>query len=124
MITYPQVLQDAQKLPPLMQFQLAETLLHDLRGVLATRLHAEERAELSPLFGLSRAELQTLAEAVVAPEHQARLRELLENNQGAPLPREDAAALDALLDEVDHVALLKARALYTLAMFGLAEKAA
>ena len=82
----------------------AETLLRNLRGLCATRVHTEKRSELSPLFGLSRAELQTLAEAVVAPERQHRLRELLEKNQCEPLPREDSVTLERLLDEVDQVA--------------------
>lgn len=68
---------------------------------------------------LSQAELRAFADATIAPGHQATLHELLEKNQrGALLVAEDAE-LDRLLEEVDQVALLKARARYTLSLMGM-----
>lgn len=73
---------------------------------------------LLPLTGLSDQELAALARAVVAPEHQNQLAAALEQNRSPSLSAEERLSLDELLDhllaEIDQVALLKARALYTL----------
>jgi prevent-host-death family protein len=73
---------------------------------------------LVPLTGFSEQELTALARAVVAPEHQNQLSRALEKNRNAALSAEERLSLDELLDdlvaEIDQVALLKARALYTL----------
>jgi hypothetical protein len=69
---------------------------------------------LACLTGLSESELKALAEAVASPERQQRIQALLAANREGALSAEQEAALDTLLDEVDQVALLKARALYTL----------
>ncbi|MGB4802064.1 MAG: hypothetical protein WBV59_05380, partial [Anaerolineae bacterium] len=56
----------------------------------------------------------TLADAVVAPGRQTVLQALLEANRSGPLAPDQAARLDDLLAQTDEVALLKARARYTL----------
>jgi hypothetical protein len=66
------------------------------------------------ISGMSESELKALAEAVVSPEHQQRIQALLAVNREGALNAEQETALDTLLDEVDQVALSKARALYTL----------
>jgi hypothetical protein len=69
---------------------------------------------LAVLYGMSESELKALAEAVVSPERQQRIQALLAVNREGALSAVQEAALDNLLDEVDQVALSKARALYTL----------
>lgn len=74
--------------------------------------------ELTLISGLSRIELNILAQTVITPERQKQLANALELNHSTTLSDEERLRLDnvlnQLLDEVDHVALLKARALYTL----------
>lgn len=118
-MTYPEVLQVAQQLPPETQLELAETLLHNLRTLLSGRETPPNENELTPLVGLSPVELRTLAEAVVAADHQQQLQALLAKNREGRLTPEEEQILDRLLAEADQVALLKARALYTMKVFGL-----
>jgi prevent-host-death family protein len=73
---------------------------------------------LQPLVGLNQSELITLAQAIVAPDQQHQLEAALGQNRDPQLPAAERSALDVLLDDllnmVDQIALLKARALYTL----------
>ena len=66
------------------------------------------------LVGLSQAELQALAEGILAPPAQARLNELLAQNTETQLSAEESGELDRLLEQVDHLTILKTRARYTL----------
>ena len=66
------------------------------------------------LVGLSQAELQALAESTLAPAAQAHLDDLLTRNAETQLPAAEQAELDQLLEQVDHLTLLKTRARYTL----------
>ena len=66
------------------------------------------------LTGLSQAELEALAESVLAPTTQARLDDLLTRNAEAQLSAEEMVELDHLLDQVDQLNILKTRAKYTL----------
>ena len=66
------------------------------------------------LIGLSQAELQALAESVLAPTAQARLDDLLTRHAEAQLSAEETAELDRLLEQVDQLTILKTRARYTL----------
>lgn len=66
------------------------------------------------LIGLNQAELQALAESMLAPAAQARLDELLACNAETQLGEDELAELDCLLAQVDHLTLLKTRARYTL----------
>ena len=121
-MTYPQVLQEVQQLPPVAQLQLAETLLHNMRGLFAAQFSPPEVEPLSPLFGLSREELRALSDSVVAPDRQQRLQTLLERNQQGALTPEESSEVDALLEETDQAALLKARVRYTLRFFDQIEQ--
>lgn len=78
----------------------------------------QAHSALTPLTGLSKTELLALAQAVVAPDRQQKLNDALATNRETDLSDEARTSLDVLLDqllnEVDQIALLKARALYTL----------
>ena len=67
------------------------------------------------LVGLSEAELQALAQSVLAPVDQDRLDDLLARHTEAELPPHELAQLDGLLNQVDQLNILKTRARYTLA---------
>jgi molybdenum cofactor biosynthesis enzyme MoaA len=66
------------------------------------------------LIGLNQAELQALAESMLAPAAQARLDELLAGQAESQLSEDELGELDHLLDKIDHLTLLKTRARYTL----------
>ncbi len=66
------------------------------------------------LVGLSRNALMALASGVLASAGQARLTNLLERNRLATLTVVEERELDTLVEEVDQMNLIKARALYTL----------
>ena len=104
---------------PEAQLELAETLLHNLRTVLSGQTTQSDDNGLTPFVGLSSAELQALAEAVVAPDRQQQLKSLLAKSRQGHLVPEEEEILDRLLAEADQEALLKARALYTMKIFGL-----
>ncbi len=66
------------------------------------------------LTGLTVAELEALADGLLAPARQARLDELLGRQSAGDLAAAEAHELDRLLDSADQLAILKARARYTL----------
>jgi hypothetical protein len=66
------------------------------------------------LVGLSDGELEALAESMLAPLSQARLDELLARNNERRLSAAESLELDQLLERVDQLTILKARARYTL----------
>ena len=66
------------------------------------------------LVGLNQAELQALAESMLAPAAQARLDGLLTRHAETQLGEDELAQLDCLLAQADHLTLLKTRARYTL----------
>ena len=107
-IDFQQILTAARQLPKRSQVELASAILS---GVADTT-----PASLEPLTGLSEAELRALAESVLAPRHARRLKQLLRLNREKKLTRGLKAELDALLEESDQVALLKAKASYTLSL--------
>ena len=107
-LDFRQVLTAARQLPKQSQFKLVSTLLKD--SVLVT-------APLEPLSGLSEAELQSLANSVLAPGRAKRLTQLLRLNREKKLTRRSRIELDSLLEESDRVALLKAKAKYTLSLY-------
>jgi hypothetical protein len=63
-------------------------------------------------------ELAALAAGVLVPATQARLDELLAAGKLGRLSAHDEAELNDLLNKVDHLNLLKARARYTLDQLG------
>ncbi len=66
------------------------------------------------LVGLSDAELEVLADGMLAPRLQKRLNHLLQLNRENALDSDTKQELDRLLEQVDQMNVLKARALYTL----------
>jgi hypothetical protein len=101
------VLAAARQLPPEARIELAEALLRE--GSAPGKPPA-----VDVLVGMSDIELRALAGAVLAPGHQRRLRALLRKNREGSLRAAEQAEMDGLLEESDRVALLKARAAYTL----------
>ena len=66
------------------------------------------------LTSLSVAELEALADGLLAPARQARLDDLLTKNGERSLVGEEWRELDRLLELADQLTLLKTRARYTL----------
>lgn len=66
------------------------------------------------LVNLSEPELQALAEGMLSSRYQQRLDELLQRNREGTADGEMERELDRLLEYVDHMNVLKARANYTL----------
>jgi hypothetical protein len=73
-----------------------------------------KRSALNTLSGMSVGELKVLANAVLVPNCQQRLRFLLRKSKMAVLSEKESGELDQILEECDHLALLKAKAQYTL----------
>lgn len=113
-LPYQDLLQLVRQLPQSIQLRLAEELLKTLRTPSLKKTINVGEQSLAPVIGFSKEELKALAESVVAPDRQQRIAELLEINRCQQLSAKNEAELDELLVEVDHIALLKARALYTL----------
>lgn len=66
------------------------------------------------LIGLSRDELQALADSKLALAAQNQLNDLLVRNTESQLSVDEIANLDHLLAQVDQLTILKTRARYTL----------
>jgi len=66
------------------------------------------------LTSLSVAELEALADGLLAPARQARLDELLARSGEDSLGENEQRELDRLLELADQLTLLKTRARYTL----------
>lgn len=66
------------------------------------------------LTNISPAELQALAAISLAPDQQIQLSNLLTRNAEASISAEEIIILDRLLEQVDQLNILKARAKYTL----------
>jgi hypothetical protein len=66
------------------------------------------------LRNLNEAELQALAEGMLSSRYQERLDELLLRNREQGLSPNEERELDALLEQVDTMNTIKARAMYTL----------
>jgi hypothetical protein len=107
-LDFQQILTAARQLPKPSQVKLVSALLQDQGSA-----HAPA---LEPLTGLSEAELNALATSVLAPAHARRLKQLLRLNREKKLPGALQAELDALLEESDRIALVKAKANYTLSL--------
>lgn len=113
-LPYQDLLQLVRQLPQHMQLRFAEDLLQTLRTSSVKKAVSVPEPSLTPVVGLSEGELKALAESVVAPDRQQRIQTLLELNRLQGLAANTETELDELLAEVDQIALLKARALYTL----------
>ena len=69
------------------------------------------------LSNISPAELHALSAIALAQPLQTQLSDLLDRNSENQLSPEDLIQLDRILEQVDHLNLLKARARYTLDHF-------
>jgi hypothetical protein len=107
-LDFQQILMAARQLPKPSQVKLVSALLQDQGSA-----HAPT---LEPLTGLSEAELSALTASVLAPAHARRLKQLLRLNREKKLTGTLQAELDALLEESDRIALVKAKANYTLSL--------
>lgn len=74
--------------------------------------------DLELLTGISIDELEALAAGVLVPKAQVRIDELLAGAKEHRLPADEEAELDDLLNKVDQLNLLKARARYTIDRLG------
>jgi hypothetical protein len=108
-----EILAAARRLPRKAQAELAETLLRD---TVAPEPGGEPALET--LRGMSETELLALSGAIVAPGRQQRMKALLRKNTRDELDARQREELDAILEEADRIALLKAKAAYTLAQLG------
>ncbi len=111
-MTYPELVAQVQQLPVKHQLQLVQTVTKQV----GHHFNPQQPA-LFPLISLDRSELQTVAEAIVSPDHQTALHTLLQKQHEEQLSDVELQRLDELLAEVDRVALLKAKALYTLRLY-------
>ncbi len=66
------------------------------------------------LVGLSRDELEALAESILTISKQARLNDLLAKNFEERLSAQETISLDSILAQIDKLMILKTRARYTL----------
>ncbi len=78
------------------------------------RLIKQLTTDVELLIGLSQAELEALAESMLAPAAQTRLNELLADNQIRELLPVEITELNYLLEQVEQLTILKTRARYTL----------
>jgi hypothetical protein len=70
--------------------------------------------ETNILPNVSVSGLKALADAVLVPKSQSKLDDLLARNAIGKLSKEELQELDSLIDQIDELNLLKARAEYTL----------
>ena len=66
------------------------------------------------LTGMAEVELTALAESKLAPEAQQQLKRLSEKSGGQTLSKNESEDLARLLEQIDYLNILKARARYTL----------
>lgn len=77
-------------------------------------LRAVQSHDPELLMGLSDTELEVLADGMLVPRLQERLNRLLQLNREGSLSAEEEQELNRLLEQIDQMNVLKARALYTL----------
>lgn len=111
------VLREARKLPPRAKAELISALLEDTEGKSLSDEIKKENASTETLSGISKGELETLASAILSPGRQRRLRTLLRKNKEGTINKKETKELDAILEDTDRLALLKAKAQYTLQVF-------
>ena len=107
-LDFQQILTAARQLPKSSQAKLVSALLREQESV--------HTPAVEPLMGLSVAELGALAASELPPAHARRLKQLLRLHREHKLTHALQAELDALLAESDHIALVKAKATYTLSL--------
>ncbi len=106
--TVENILQSAKKLNSIERLSIARALLKDI----PERLRKEIKLPL--ISGLNEQELDVLAKTSLSPSRNRRLKYLLRKNREGKLNEKESEELDTLLAESDKIALLKAKAQYTL----------
>lgn len=104
-------------MPSSVQYLIAEN--GERMGVVLTwkdyqRLQAAFVQDPDLLTDLGEVELQTLAEGMLSPRHQEHLDEWLQRNREHQLSDDEERELDLLLERVEFLNTVKARAMYTL----------
>ena len=66
------------------------------------------------LTGLSDDELYTLTKMMLPDTQQDRLHQLLQKNRAGELSENESREIEELLDEVQRISFIKAKAMYTL----------
>ena len=79
-------------------------------------LTGKDKLEDDPevLAGVSEVELTALAESELAPSAQRQVQSLTEKSSEQTLSADEAEHLERLLEQIDYLNILKARARYTL----------
>ena len=117
MASVEKVLREARKLPLRAQNELVASILSEGRyPFVKKKSRGTKSSALETLSGISVGELKTLADAILAPQRQRRLRVLLRKNKMQALNEKESGELDQILEDCDRIALLKAKAQYTLAV--------
>ncbi len=111
------VLREARKLPLHAQTELVKALLSEVAESLVKVKRPKTGKPSGETFSaMSIGELQALSVATLAPNRQRRLRLLLRKSEAGTLSDNQRKELDEILEESDRLALLKAKAKYTLLM--------
>jgi len=106
--TVENILQSAKKLNSIERLSVARALLNDLPERMKSSI------KLPLLTGLSEQDLDILAKTFLSPSRNRRLKSLLKKNREGKISQKEVIELDTLLAESDQIALLKAKAQYTL----------
>ena len=78
------------------------------------RLLLSQSSDPRLLRDFSREQLEALAKSTLTTAEESDLYGLIEKKKGEGLSADETAKLQGLLDQIDQLALIKARALYTL----------
>lgn len=106
--TVENILQSAKKLNSIERLSVVQALLKDIPERMRSGI------QLPLLSGLSEQELDVLAKTFLSPSRTRRLKCLLKKNRQGKISQQEMTELDRLLAESDQIALLKAKAQYTL----------
>jgi hypothetical protein len=78
------------------------------------RLLRSQSSDPKLLRDLTREQLEALAKGTLTTSEESKLHQLVEKKKKEGLTPEETVRLDELLEQVDQLALVKARAMYTL----------
>ena len=106
--TVESVLKTVKKLNSIDRISIVSALLKDIPEQLKRGL------KLPLLAGLNEQELHVLAKTSLSQSRNKRLKYLLKKNREGKLNQQESEDLDQILVESDQIALLKAKAHYTL----------
>ena len=105
--------EEGQRVGVLLDLETYDRLVNSTPGLkLSPTLPSQGDGEF--LVGLSKPELEALAESQLAPKERDRLENLLARNAEGQLSSQETEILDRLLERIDGLTVLKTRARYTL----------